>query len=1170
MPRTTRLRSAATTPAAPGCGYQQVRAADCGDCSAHAFRITADYASMKQSVRGTEPAWAGLAIWEVEAWGREIGKPVPTVIHLAEPLQSVHYGGVKELKGVPFEMAAEVVNMERTVLITGDNSTFDITKQGLHTALVGEGVMDMRYARVEYCGQRDNMGRYCTHFHQAKHCSECILQGNAIVNSQQPAVTIHGTHRSLVDSNIIWNSMAVAIYTEDGNEMYNTISRNVLVCPVPSCSVSWLGKAASQAGIYLIGMTNNLIENRIAGYENGIWTAGSHLPRGQGHADSKVCPQFTPFGTIRGNVCHDNQRFGLYLDNQYPRNLVRDSDGFVTDPGSCAEFTEDGRDNGLAPANVIEDEFDYHNMFIGAYAMGDVSYVRYKSLNNDHAVYWKDSKNFADGVSHHMIDCVFANDATDPVGTLQVFGPSGPFTFLFTNNTFIGSRVGSAALNAGQHCGLVGAGGPCNVQYLLRGVDWSGLDEDSKRIRFGVNSEDDGEVLPIFISPDNSLGGHRSMVSQHLKGFESIEGCERQSSVWDSAIACDADIRRLNVWSVDLGVVNISGPGYVSREEMTMDRPVHGLDGGIMYYETNWGTTAKGYGAPVLLGGNYSLSGHWEGDVFFEVSDPIAQEIMGKPETLSLNVTGSIDCELLATDAREFMSPKGVTMDAADVPLPCKIISPIRETLIEPDPGLISDPSENLDDDMCEENAEVHCCPDGSCDDVCTGDSCCPTGAGTNSTCPSAAVDKAEMCTHSKAFSCRPPEVRLTGECAWVNEPWDDYYWEPSCTSGIKYCWADGINAECRFCGTGAFADVPCPTEAPTEEPTPAPTPVPTPAPTPVPTPAPTPVPTPAPPQLNQGLLLSGVGLCLHATGEKGTGEQVNAVECDSSDVTGQHWAYEEEVSGRFWTRGQTCLDAYEYHDVYYVHMWSCNVHNRNQHWTYEHDTGLVRIHGSYCAEVEAEAASSSNSGSVTHAAPAPLTMQPCNASKLSQQFYFVTPVTVTTTTTTWTGEDKPGNWSLADWGQSCEEGCRAKGLVCDAGAMHRRNGDIDSNEKMADMIASQGEACTFFIEEWGSSFDVPVVMAEIHLCFTSAAGRAAASVSCEAGCGFDRKRLCWCSEGSSEGPSSSISALLDVAEPWEQLPEALTLKVEGLLQGGLSQSLPLSHHLAPIDQKSI
>ena len=58
-----------------------------------------------------------------------------------------------------------------------------------------------------------------------------LFQGNAIYDSVQSAITIHGTHKSLTDENIIWDPRSVGIYTEDGNEMNNMISNNVVICP---------------------------------------------------------------------------------------------------------------------------------------------------------------------------------------------------------------------------------------------------------------------------------------------------------------------------------------------------------------------------------------------------------------------------------------------------------------------------------------------------------------------------------------------------------------------------------------------------------------------------------------------------------------------------------------------------------------------------------------------------------------------------------------------------------------------------------------------------------------------------------------------------------------------------------------------------------------------------
>ena len=73
-------------------------------------------------------------------------------------------------------------------------------------------------------------GRYCSHFHLSSHCPDCKLIGNAYENAIQSSVTIHGTHESLVDNNVMWNSRTVCVYLEDGNEMNNTISENVGIC----------------------------------------------------------------------------------------------------------------------------------------------------------------------------------------------------------------------------------------------------------------------------------------------------------------------------------------------------------------------------------------------------------------------------------------------------------------------------------------------------------------------------------------------------------------------------------------------------------------------------------------------------------------------------------------------------------------------------------------------------------------------------------------------------------------------------------------------------------------------------------------------------------------------------------------------------------------------------
>ena len=77
-----------------------------------------------------------------------------------------------------------------------------------------------------------------------------------------------------------------------------------------------------------------------------MWTRNTG--NGKGAAAGMVCTQHAPFLEINGNVFHDNQRFGMYPDNQSPRDLERDENGFVVREGnqmpSCKRFKPDGSD----------------------------------------------------------------------------------------------------------------------------------------------------------------------------------------------------------------------------------------------------------------------------------------------------------------------------------------------------------------------------------------------------------------------------------------------------------------------------------------------------------------------------------------------------------------------------------------------------------------------------------------------------------------------------------------------------------------------------------------------------------------------------------------------------------------------------------------------------------
>eukprot|EP00937_MAST-01D_sp_MAST-1D-sp2_P000340 g340.t1 len=549
-------------------------------------------------------------------------------------------GGVRTMAGQRIVgMAAEVVNLERSVVVTGhehDTRRFHDTQQGIHTVQGFGGSTRVTYTRVEYCGQRGVLGRYCLHMHLLGHCPSCEFTGNAVYESHQLGITVHGTHDALVDQNVLFDARGVALYIEDGNEMNNTLSNNVAFC-----STYLTCKVLRETGLYMLGMNNHLLRNRIALYQNTFFTPGGG--QGQGPAWGKVCPRHMPFGNIVGNVGHGGGRFGMYLDNQYPRQVAQDSDGYV-DKSTCDEYKPDGTDNGQL--SLVQDALEYHQLFMGQYTLGDIQFLRYTSVNNNHAMYWKEGKDFAltnNGDPHtpavaHIKDSRFVHDNTNPkqaYSWLNVLAPSGPFQFVLENVSYFGGPVG-VALAAGQHCGLAGHNGGqhgslCNVMYLLRRVSFEGLDgysaarsalgfrgaaSTARLVQFGASGGN--PIMPTFMTDDPSdmsLGGARTLISRHLDGFASIRGCEATTgNGWGGATACAQNIsfRNLKIWSARnqssaMQPVRLMGPGYHSGTPNLTDS-----DFGFPRFGQNWGFLSydglkKGYGAVVQTGQNYSL-----------------------------------------------------------------------------------------------------------------------------------------------------------------------------------------------------------------------------------------------------------------------------------------------------------------------------------------------------------------------------------------------------------------------------------------------------------------------------------------------------------------------------------------------------------------------------------
>lgn len=395
-------------------------------------------------------------------------------------------------------LSAEVINLSRNVVITGDDfrhqacdptltdpySTVgcscnpsigrSVCTFGLHTMMAGRGTMVMQYTRVEKCGQRGVKGKYCMHLHYMNQCPNCLLRGNAIEFSQQRGIVVHETHRSTVEENVLSDVRGAGIYIEDGNELYNRFLYNVVICPWPldsptrfGCTIpgtddSQADTSDNQAGIWSLTPRNDMIGNRMSNSFNGMFYDCGSMPQGTGSARGHVNTFYTPMGRLDGNTFHGHGRFGTYILNYMPKHCYPNisSNGWITDSSGCRPFTANGGDNGVGV--MVSHSVDYQNAFVGQYNAGDLQYYKHMSLSNNNNIYWKETKNFADGCSAHISNGYYAD------GNMALPDVAA---FIIEDTTF----TGASQLEANHHCNIGVTGFLCMPTYVLRNVSWVGI-----------------------------------------------------------------------------------------------------------------------------------------------------------------------------------------------------------------------------------------------------------------------------------------------------------------------------------------------------------------------------------------------------------------------------------------------------------------------------------------------------------------------------------------------------------------------------------------------------------------------------------------------------------------------------------------------------------------------
>ncbi|KAG7219450.1 hypothetical protein INR49_009284 [Caranx melampygus] len=269
---------------------------------------------------------------------------------LDKPLEFTHLGVMVTLPdGTEFEGRAEVGVLTRNIVVRGAqheewNDTIEACPDGFNTGefttqtcfqgRFGEEVGSdqfggcimfhaprpnenlaigrLEYVEVFHAGQAFRLGRYPIHWHLMGNIDyQSYVRGCAIHQTFNRAVTIHNTHRLLVEHNVIYDIMGGAFFIEDGIETENILQYNLAVFVKQSTSL--LNDDVTPAA-YWVTNPNNIVRHNAAagGTHFGFWYRMHKNPDGPSY-DPNICQKRVPLGEFRNNTVHSQGWFGIWI-----------------------------------------------------------------------------------------------------------------------------------------------------------------------------------------------------------------------------------------------------------------------------------------------------------------------------------------------------------------------------------------------------------------------------------------------------------------------------------------------------------------------------------------------------------------------------------------------------------------------------------------------------------------------------------------------------------------------------------------------------------------------------------------------------------------------------------------------------------------------------------------
>jgi hypothetical protein len=213
------------------------------------------------------------------------------------------------------DMRAEVGLLSRNVVYRGDPETSKKNQYGatifLHSS--GDDSLTARLAYIECTdvGQAFKLGRYAIHFHMIGNVHNSYVKGNSVHDSNNRAVTLHGSNFLRIIENVVYNAKGHNIFIEDAVERNNRMEKNLVMKTKRSWSL--LNTDSTPGSFWITNPDNIFIGNHAAGSDRyGYWFDLQINAMGPS-ASNSICPENEKLGEFKDNTAHSNGRYGFRI-----------------------------------------------------------------------------------------------------------------------------------------------------------------------------------------------------------------------------------------------------------------------------------------------------------------------------------------------------------------------------------------------------------------------------------------------------------------------------------------------------------------------------------------------------------------------------------------------------------------------------------------------------------------------------------------------------------------------------------------------------------------------------------------------------------------------------------------------------------------------------------------